>query len=69
MASRGGGAVRVSARRGFGPQLFSLMTQGPSNKAMAGLRGLSPRMIEERPAAAVLPPRTQSVAQLVALSR
>lgn len=50
-------------------QVFDLMVQGHGNKAMAGLLGLSPKTIEDHRAAVFLKTRTQSVAQLIALSR
>ncbi len=50
-------------------QVFDLMVQGHGNKAMAGLLGLSPKTIEDHRAAVFHKTRTQSVAQLIALSR
>lgn len=50
-------------------QVFDLMVQGHGNKAMAGLLGLSPKTIEDHRAAVFLKTQTQSVAQLIALSR
>jgi two-component system response regulator FixJ len=50
-------------------QVFDLMVQGHGNKAMATLLGLSPKTIEDHRAAVFLKTRTQSVAQLIALSR
>lgn len=65
---------RASARRlgDLSPrerQVFDLMVQGHGNKAMAGLLGLSPKTIEDHRAAVFLKTQTQSVAQLIALSR
>ncbi|WP_294245966.1 response regulator [uncultured Sphingomonas sp.] len=67
-------ASRASARRlgDLSPrerQVFDLMVQGHGNKAMAGLLGLSPKTIEDHRAAVFLKTQTQSVAQLIALSR
>ncbi|WP_322964938.1 response regulator transcription factor [Sphingomonas fuzhouensis] len=50
-------------------QVFDLMVQGHGNKAMAGLLGLSPKTIEDHRAAVFQKTQTQSVAQLIALSR
>ncbi len=50
-------------------QVFDLLVQGHSNKAVAGLLGLSPKTIEDHRAAVFVKTRTQSVAQLIALSR
>lgn len=67
-------AARVAAARlgELSPrerQVFDLMVQGHGNKAMAALLGLSPKTIEDHRAAVFLKTRTQSVAQLIALSR
>ncbi|MGO7251957.1 LuxR C-terminal-related transcriptional regulator, partial [Rhizobium brockwellii] len=43
--------------------------QGHGNKAMAGLLGLSPKTIEDHRAAVFQKTQTQSVAQMIALSR
>lgn len=50
-------------------QVFDLLVQGHGNKAVAGLLGLSPKTIEDHRAAVFAKTRTQSVAQLIALSR
>lgn len=50
-------------------EVFDLMVQGHGNKAMAGLLGLSPKTIEDHRAAVFAKTATQSVAQLIALSR
>ncbi|MEJ8631013.1 response regulator [Sphingomonas sp. I4] len=68
------GAARAAAARlgDLSPrerQVFDLMVQGHGNKAMATLLGLSTKTIEDHRAAVFHKTQTQSVAQLIALSR
>jgi FixJ family two-component response regulator len=50
-------------------QVFDLLVQGHSNKAVADLLGLSPKTVEDHRAAIVAKTGTNGLAQLIALTR
>ncbi|WP_159980627.1 MULTISPECIES: response regulator transcription factor [unclassified Novosphingobium] len=50
-------------------EVFDLLVRGHSNKAMAGVLGISERTVEDHRASIVAKTRTNGMAQLVALSR
>ncbi|MBD8617666.1 FixJ family two-component response regulator [Sphingomonas sp. PP-CE-3G-477] len=61
--------ARTAALSGRERQVFDLLVQGHSNKAVADLLTLSPKTIEDHRAAIVAKTGTNGLAQLIALAR
>jgi two-component system response regulator FixJ len=61
--------ARTAALSARERQVFDLLVQGHSNKAVADILGLSPKTVEDHRAAIVAKTGTNGLAQLIALAR